>query len=295
MPQVEGWITEIYVHSGDPVAAGAHLVQIDPAKQQATVKSQQSARAAQEANVEYAREQFNRTSGLYKAGVVSKQDMDQAKSALDAAEAQLQALDAQLREQQVQLHYYTVNATRAGIVGDIPVRVGDRVTTTTTLTTIDEPGGLEAYIYVPIERSPQLKRGMLAQIVDSEGHVLSDSHVAFISPRVDDTTQTVLVKASVANRNDRLRNAQFIRARMIWGTHPTPVAPVLAVSRLGGQYFAFIAEAAGNGFVARQRPLHIGQMVGNDYSVLEGLKPGDRIIVSGTQFLVDGMPVVPQS
>ncbi|HEX6803689.1 MAG TPA: efflux RND transporter periplasmic adaptor subunit [Terriglobales bacterium] len=294
MPQVEGWITEIYVHSGEAVGEGARLMQIDPAKQQATVRSQQSARAAQEASVTYAREQYQRTNGLYRAGVVSKQDLDQAKSALDASEAQLQALDAQLREQQVQLHYYTVNATRGGIVGDVPVRVGDRVTTTTTLTTIDEPGSLEAYIYVPIERSGQLKKSMLAQIVDGEGQVIADSRVTFISPRVDDTTQTVLVKAAIANRNDRLRNAQFIRARIIWGTRPMPVAPVLAVSRLGGQYFAFIAEPAGNGYVARQKPLRIGQMVGNDYAVLDGIKPGDRIIVSGTQFLVDGMPVIPQ-
>jgi multidrug efflux pump subunit AcrA (membrane-fusion protein) len=74
-----------------------------------------------------------------------------------------------------------------------------------------------------------------------------------------------------------------------------PVAPVLAVSRLGGQYFAFVAEAANGGFVARQKALKVRGIVGNDYAVLDGIKPGDRIIVSGTQFLVDGMPVAPQS
>jgi RND family efflux transporter MFP subunit len=295
MPQVEGWVTDIYVHSGEAVVAGARLMQIDPAKQQATVTSQQHARAAQEANLVYAREQYQRASRLYNAGVVSKQELDQSKSALDAAEAQLRALDAQLREQQVQLHYYTVNAPRAGIVGDVPVRVGDRVTNSTVLTTVDKPGSLEAYIYVPVERSPQLKRDMLAQIVDEQDNVVADSHVTFISPRVDDTTQTVLVKSVIANKNDRLRTSQFTRARLTWGTHLMPVAPVLAVTRLGGQYFAFFAEPANGGFVARQKPLRIGQMVGNDYAVLDGIKPGDRIIVSGTQFLVDGAPVAPQS
>jgi len=296
MSQVEGWVTDIYVHSGERVEAGTPMMQIDPTKQQATVTSQQSARAAQEANVVYAREQYKRASGLYNAGVVSKQEMDQAKSALDAAEAQLQALDAQLREQQVQLHYYTVNATRSGIVGDIPVHVGDRVTTSTLLTTVDKPGSLEAYVYVPVERSVQLKRGMLVQMVDSESNVLADSRVTFISPQVDSTTQTVLVKSLIANNNDKLRNSQFIRARVIWGTHEQPVVPVLAVSRLGGQYFVFIAEPGANGsYVARQRPLQVGQMIGNDYAVPSGIKPGDRIIVSGTQFLVDGTPVHPQS
>ena len=91
------------------------------------------------------------------AGVVSKQELDQAKSALDAAKAQVQALEANVREQQVQLHYYQVIAPRAGIVGDIPVHVGDRVTTTTVSPRWIKPGTLEAYVYVPIERAPQLK------------------------------------------------------------------------------------------------------------------------------------------
>lgn len=295
MPQVEGVITQIFVHSGDKLQAGAPLMQIDPAKQQATVTSQQSAHAAQEANVKWAQQQYERASGLYASGVASKQELDQAKAALDAAQAQLQALDAQVREQQVQLHYFKVDAPRAGVVGDIPVHVGDRVTTTTVLTTVDKPGGLEAYIYVPIERTAQLRMNMLVEILDSDGQVVADSRISFISPQVDNTTQTVLVKSAIANRKARLRTSQFTRARVIWDSRPAPLVPVLAVSRIGDQYFAFIAEPQANGsFVAHQRPLKVGQMVGNDYAVLEGLKTGDRIIVSGTQFLVDGMPVQPQ-
>jgi len=295
MPQVEGQITEIRVHSGDHVAPGALLMQIDPSKQQATVNSQEHNRAAQEANLNWAQQQYDRISGLYAAGVVSRQDLDQAKSALDAAQAQLRSLDAQVNEQQVQLHYYRVTAPTNGIVGDIPVRVGDRVTTTTMLTTVDKPGSLEAYVYVPVERSSQLKPDMPVQIVDSAGTVIADSRVSFISPQVDNTTQTVLVKARIANHEDQLRNLQFIRARIVWGTHQGPVVPVLAVSRIGGQYFAFVADDQGGKMVAHQRLLRVGDMVGNDYVVLEGIRPGDKVIVSGTQFLVDGAPVMPQS
>jgi multidrug efflux pump subunit AcrA (membrane-fusion protein) len=56
-----------------------------------------------------------------------------------------------------------------------------------------------------------------------------------------------------------------------------------------------VAEDAGGTTVARQKPLRVGNMVGNSYAVLEGIKPGDKIIVSGTQFLTDGAPVAPQS
>jgi RND family efflux transporter MFP subunit len=296
MPQVEGIVTQIYVHSGDKVAGGAALMEIDPLKQQATVKSLESARAAQEAQLNWARQQYQRTQGLASAGVVSKQDLDQAKATLDAAQAQIDSLNAQVREQEVQLHYYKVVAPRGGIVGDIPVRVGDRVTTSTQVTTVDQPGSLEAYVYVPVERSSQLKMNAPVQILDSNGKVMAETRVSFVSPQVDNTTQTVLVKARIANGNDRLRQSQFIRARVIWGTHQNPEVPILAVSRLAGQYFAFVAEPQnGNSFVARQKPLQIGQTVGNDYEVLAGIKPGDKVIVSGTQFLLDGVPVIPQT
>jgi len=227
---------------------------------------------------------------------VSKQDLDQAKATLDAAQAQMDALDAQVKEQQVQLHYYKVTAPRAGIVGDVPVRVGDRVANTTQLTTVDQPGSLEAYVYVPIERSSQLKMGLPVQILDGTGKVVAYTHITFISPQVDNTTQTVLVKARIANSNEALRQSQFIRAHVVFGTHQNPQVPILAVSRLAGQFFAFVAEPQNGGkFVAHQKPLKIGQTVGNDYEVQEGIKPGDKVIISGTQFLMDGAPVIPQS
>jgi RND family efflux transporter MFP subunit len=296
MPQVDGQITQIFVHSGDKVSGNTPLMEIDPLKQQATVRSQESARAAQQATLSWTKQQYDRIKGLAAAGVVSKQDLDQAKSAMDAAQAQMDALDAQVREQEVQLHYYKVVAQRSGIVGDIPVRVGDRVTSTTQLTTVDQPGSLEAYVYIPVERSSQLKMNLPVQILDSDGKVLANTRVSFISPQVDNTTQTVLVKARIANGNDALRQSQFIRARLVWGTHLSPEVPILAVTRLAGQYFAFVAEPQNGGaFVAKQRPLTIGETVGNNYEVRNGIKPGDKVIVSGTQFLVDGMPVAPMT
>jgi len=295
MPQVEGIITQIFVHSGERVVSGAPMMQIDPAKQQATVKSQEDARTAQVAQVTWAQQNYNRVSGLASAGVVSKQDLDQARATLDQAQAQLHSLDAQVSEQQVQLHYYKVVAPRAGIVGDVPVRVGDRVVTTTMLTTVDRPGSLESYIYIPIEKSPQLKMDLPVQIVDGSGNLLATSRVTFISPQVDNSTQTVLAKATIANSNDSLRTAQFIRARVVWGSQEKPMVPVVAVSRIGGLYFAFVAEAdQKGGYVVHQKPLQIGQIVGNDYVVLDGVKPGDKVVVSGTQFLIDGVPVIPQ-
>jgi RND family efflux transporter MFP subunit len=292
MPQVEGQVTRIYVRAGDRVARGTPLVQIDPAKQQAALRSQEDTRAARVANLALARQQYQRTSALFAEGIASQADLDQAKAALDSAQAELRAVGAQVREQQEELRYYRVAAPTAGIVGDIPVRVGDRVTVSTLLTTVDRPGGLEAYVSIPVERAPELRMGMPVRILDGTGAVVADSRVTFISPQADPQTQTVLVKAAIESAGS-LRSAQFTRARVVWGTREGPVVPVLAVSRISGLYFAFVAEGKEASLVAKQRPLKVGEIVGNDYVVLEGIKPGDRVIVSGTQFLRDGAPVKP--
>ena len=293
MPQVEGQVTRIFVRSGARVSRGTPLLQIDPAKQQAAVRSQEDTRAARVAGLAYARQQYQRVAALHAEGIASQQDMDQAKAALDSAQAELQAVGAQVREQREELRYYRVTSPTDGIVGDIPVRVGDRVTVSTLLTTVDQAGGLEAYVSIPVERAPQLKMGMPVRIVDGTGAVVADSRIAFISPQTDRETQTVLVKAAIEDAGT-LRPAQFIRARVLWGTREGPVVPVLAVSRVSGLFFAFVAEGKEGSLVARQRPLKVGEIVGNDYVVLEGINPGDRVIVSGTQFLRDGAPVTPK-
>ena len=293
MPQVEGQVTRIFVTSGDRVARGTPLVQIDPAKQQATVRSQEDTRAAREASLALARQQYERASALHAEGIASQADLDQARAALESAQAELQAVGAQVREQQEELRYYRVEAPTSGIVGDIPVRVGDRVTVSTLLTTVDRAGGLEAYVSVPVERAPQLRMGMPVRILDGTGAVVAESRVTFISPQTDPQSQTVLVKAGIDDEGT-LRPAQFIRARMVWGTREGPLVPILAVSRMTGLYFAFVAEGKDGALVAKQRPIKVGEIVGNDYAVLEGIRPGDRVIVSGTQFLRDGAPVSPQ-
>jgi RND family efflux transporter MFP subunit len=294
-PQVEGSVTQIYVHSGERVRAGQPLMQIDPIKQEATVRNQQAATAAQEANLKYAQQQYDRDSQLAAAGVISRQQLDQSRASLDAAKAQLNALQAGVNEQEAQLHYYKVVAPMAGIVGDIPVRVGDRVTNTTMLTTVDKPGNLEAYVQVPIERARDLKMGKEVQILDDQGQSLATGKITFISPQVDSQTQTILVKATVPNDNGLLRTAQLVHARIIWGTHQGIEVPVLAVSRISGQFFVFVAGDKDGKSVAQQRQIKVGALDGNKYVVLDGLKPGDKVIVSDTQMLADGMPVNAQT
>ncbi len=196
--------------------------------------------------------------------------------------------------QEDQLAYYTIRAPFDGVVGDIPVHVGDYVTSSTMLTTVDRTGDLEAYIYLPTERSSEARIGLAVELSDTSGKLLEKSRIDFLSPQVDPTLQGILAKAPVHATPEIMRNAQLIKARVIWSTKQMVVIPVLAVTRQGGQSFVFVAKKGQDGhFVATQTPVILGDTVGNTYSITSGLSAGDQVIVSSTQFLVNGMPVSP--
>jgi RND family efflux transporter MFP subunit len=254
--------------------------------------------------VSFARQRQQRASALFAAGAISKQELEEAETVLKTAEASLNALQAQVQQEQVQLRYYTVAAPTAGIIGDVPVRVGSQVTPQTLLTTIDQNETLEVYVSVPVERAKELKIGLPIRILSSDGQQrLASSTISFISPHVDDQTQSVLVKGTVRNGDGALRGSQFVRANIVWKTTEGLVIPVTAVLRLNGQFFAFVAEdakdapsgAGGQALVARQRAIKVGSIVGDNYAVLDGIKPNERVVVSGAQKLADGAPIMPQA
>ncbi len=290
-PQVEGFVTRIAARSGDRVRAGAVLMDIDSGRQQAAVGTLEAQRAAREADQAYWKQQSARLGTLLQAGAVSQQEFDQAESQRRSAEAQLAAVDQQIREQRVELGYHRVVAPAAGVVGDIPVRVGDRVTTSTVLTTVDDNQGLEVYIQVPVQQAPDLSVGLPVRLVDDRGATLSETKITFVAPSVDPATQSVLAKAALERSGD-LRNDQYVRARIVWREAAALTAPLVSMTRINGRYFAFVAEGSGDKTVARQRAVEVGELAGNDYVVLKGLAAGDRLIVSGVQKIGDGAPVV---
>jgi RND family efflux transporter MFP subunit len=294
-PQVDGSLTRILVKSGDHVNAGQVLMTIDPLKQQATVDQQRSTEAQKKATLDYNQHEVERQRQLFESGVSSRRDYELAVQAYENSKADWEASTAARVTQQRQLAYYNLTAPFPGVVGDIPVHVGDYVAPQTLLTTVDENAELEAYIYIPTESAPEIRMGLPVQIVTSSGELIESTKINFISQQVDNALQGILVKAPVHTPLDRFRNAQLVKARVVWSTAPTPTVPVLAVTRIGGQSFVYVAAAADKGTVAKQHAVTLGDTIGNNYAVIGGLKPGDKVIVSGIQFLIDGTPVQPIS
>jgi RND family efflux transporter MFP subunit len=292
-PQVDGNLTRILVKSGDQVKAGQVLMQIDPLKQVATVQAQQGTEQQQKAVYDYNQADLARQQQLYQAGIISKQAYDQAVQSFQNSKAAYDSAGAQTHTQREQLAYYDIRAPFAGIVGDIPVHQGDYVSSTTMLTTVDENADLEAYIYIPTERASEVKIGLAVDLTDESGAVLAHSNLYFVSPEVDNGLQGILAKAPIPKSSQRLRNGQIVNARVIWKTAQTATIPILAVTRIGGQSFVYVAAPRGGGFAAHQVLVTLSEPVGNVYPVLTGLRPGDKVILSGIQFLQEGVPVMP--
>lgn len=296
-PQVMGMLTQIHVHSGDLVKAGEVLMVIDSRQQQATVDQMRATERQKKALYDFNTVELGRQQKLFEAGVTSHDAFDTEQQAYQNAKADYESAVEARKTQEQLLDYYTIKAPFDGVAGDVPVHVGDFVAPMNSppsiLTTVDENKDLEAYIYIPTERSSEVKMGQEVDLTDNSGNVLEKTKVDFISQEVDPTLQGILVKAPVHSGAEILRTAQLVKARVVWSTKPMAVVPVLAVTRQGGLPFVYVMQQQNGHFTAIQKAVTLGDTVGNQYSISSGLSAGDKVIVSGTQFLVNGMPVIP--
>jgi multidrug efflux pump subunit AcrA (membrane-fusion protein) len=286
--------------------------QADLENARATLVSNQADRRAKVSALTFQQQRYDRYSALRKEGAISQQDLDQYRNNLDTARADLVALDARIKaqrasvvkseralqqsqaqaqEQKVQLQYYGVTAPFAGTVGDIPVKVGDYVTSSTQLTTVTQNQPLEVNLSVAAEKAPELRQGLLVKLLDPQGQSLGKGRVFFVAPNINNQTQSILVKALFDNPKDRLRADQLVQASVIWNSRPGVLVPTASISRVAGQDFVFVAQGESSKLIARQKPIKLGNIQGNSYQVLEGLKPGEKIVVSGILKLSDGVQI----
>lgn len=338
-PEVQGRVVAVYVNPGERVERGTPVVQLQPDRSEAELRSAnadvnvaRAGRSTAEArlraaeadrerarsNVELQNADYERTRSLVAEGAESEQELDRARNARDAAiatfnaaEEDVQAAVAALRESDAtiaraqadatatreDLQYRRVVAPIAGVVGDVPIKVGDYVQPGDTLTSIIQNQTLDLNISIPIERAPDLRLGLPVELVDGNGETLITGQISFISPQVDNAAQAVLAKASFIS-NGELRDGQFVRARVIWNSGDGVLIPTSAVTRIAGQTFVFVAkpnEEAGEGQpqqVASQRLVELGAIQGNSYQVISGLKPGEQLITAGILNLTDGAPIM---
>lgn len=295
-------------------AAVAESAQANIANARAALKALEAQRLAKLTEVQYAQQEYDRFALLAEAGAVSLQMRDQYAQQVEVSRALLHAMDEQIRAQQAtitqaeqawqqaqaqtqaqqsQLAYFRITAPFTGVVGDIPVKVGELVSPGTELIGLAKNDALEVNFSVPAERAALLQPGSPVELVDGQGQLLGTSQVSFIAPNADPATQLVLVKALLPNRDGKLRADQFVQARITWSQRQGARVPASAVTHLGSESFVFVTEAGEGGMVARQRSVQLGEIEDNQYQVIEGLQPGEVVITTGVLMLRDGAPVSP--
>jgi multidrug efflux pump subunit AcrA (membrane-fusion protein) len=180
----------------------------------------------------------------------------------------------------------------SGIIDEISVNSGEFITKGQILTSIVNNQTLNLNISVPIDNSSQLKIGLPVEIIDSSGNAILKSKINFIAPKVD--RQGIIAKSIFHNKGN-FRTNQLVASKIIWSQKPAILIPTKSVSRIGGKSLVFIVkqhqENNDSTFVAELRLIELGNIQGEQYQVISGLKAGEQIIVSNIINLSDGISI----
>jgi RND family efflux transporter MFP subunit len=284
---------------------------------QAQLKAVEADLVSAAAEVALQNQQFQRISSLVSQGALAKQQLDQVKrdrdralAAKSAVEEKIRAARATIDQQNAALSSAQANATMIneelketrvlapipGVVGDVTVKVGDYVKTDQTLTTIIQNQSLNVSLKIPTERSSQLRVGLPVELRGfTDTNLLATGRISFVSPQVNPQEQLVQAKANFPNPEGNLRDAQKVRAKVIWRKKPGVLIPNTAVSYLAGKPFVYVAQNQETSqLIARQKTVKLGEINGNNRQVIEGLQAGEKVIISGLLNLKDGAPIIPE-
>lgn len=333
--EVDSAKSEVDIQRANVSNAEAELkgMEAEVASAEALVEESKADLQQQEVELDSAKTNLERTKFLAKEGAQSQQTLDDRTKDLDTAKAQTDALKAAVNSSEKalsaakervvsarsaisgqkaalkqsetrvniandNLEFNRIVAPIDGIVGNIDSKVGDYIEAGDQLTSITKDDALQLTLSVPLKQASELKIGIPVEVIDSQGKAIAEGDVSFISPRVDLSSQAVLMKASF-NNDGRLKDDSLARARIIWSEQAGVLIPTEAVSRIAGKSFVFVAaekeqEDGSSSLVALQKPVNLGAIQGQSYQVISGLEPGDRLITAGILNLVDGMPINPE-
>lgn len=302
-PQVGGIIIKRNFIEGDKVSKGASLYQIDPAPLQAQLDSAKGALAKALATANNVRLTLNRQSALLKSNYVSRQDYDTTRSQLNEAQANVAVAKADLEQATINLRYANVTSPIDGISGKSSVTVGALVTANqqNALVTVQR---LDP-IYVDLTQSVQdflrLKEekanGKIAQqqgkipvelMLENGKPYRHTGTLEFADPAVDETTGSVTLRAVFPNPEGEILPGMYVTASLDEGSQQN----VLMVPQQGvthnaqGKATVLLLDQEN---VVQLREINAVKAVGNQWLVTAGLRPGDRVIVSGLQRIRPGV------
>jgi membrane fusion protein (multidrug efflux system) len=297
-PQVSGYITGIHFTEGERVTKGQKLYSIDQQQSEAAYQQAQAGLAVQEANLERAKKDVERYRELDKQDAIAKQQVDYAEATYAAAQKQVDAAKASVRAVQTNVRYTSITAPFDGTIGISAVRLGASVTPgQTLLNTISSDDPIAVDITVDqndifrftelLARSGSVKNDSTFTL-DFKGKIYPyPGKISIIDRAVDAQTGTIKMRLTFPNPQHTLRPGMSGGLRVLSRVNQTLTVPYKAVNEQLGEFFVYVADSA----KATQRKVVLGNQIGKNVIIKDGLSAGDIVIIEGVQNLREGTPI----
>jgi RND family efflux transporter MFP subunit len=316
-PKVQGYLLSQNYVNGSVVTKGKLLFQIDPRPFQAALDQAKADVERAASSVSQASNNVQRDTPLAAQSAIPQKQLDDDMSNVTSAKAQLAAVKAAQEQAELNLGWTKVYSPVAGIAGVANSQVGDLVGTTTKMTTVSQMDPIWAYFNISeslyLSFAPQiskvLTRGPISSPIPVEYLQANDvpypskGKIIFVNREITAGTGTIQLAAAFPNKDAILRPGGFGRVRVQTTTAKDALlVPQAAVIEVQSQYQVIVV---GSDNKATIRPVKMGDRVGTDWIVAQGLKAGEQVVVEGIQkvqtlaaqapqLLKDGIPVSPK-
>ncbi len=302
--RVEAFVEKIVFTEGTEVKEGDPLIKLDDKPYQERLASAKGVLAEAKAALNKYEKDVARLRPLAEKRAVPQQDLDNAVASVDVGKAGLLSAEAKVQAALLDLGYCDIRAPVTGLIGAKQVSSGELVgkgqpTLLATISTLDPIWfycNVSEVDYLKAEAETQRTGKKVEDLPVSLVLASGQSHpekgkFVFIDRAVDPKTGTLKVRAQFANPSKVLRPGMFGRINVDLGNRPDSLlVPERGVVELQGKNFVWVI---GSDNKASQRPVKVGEQVGESMLILEGLKPGERIVVEGLQKVREGAPVQP--
>jgi membrane fusion protein (multidrug efflux system) len=304
--RVSGFLEKRVYTEGSMVKEGQVLFLMDHKPFKVQVDAQEAVLARQQAGLEVARADLERTKPLAAKEALSQKDLDDANGAYLQSAAAVEEAKAELETAKLNLSYCTIRSPVTGITGAAQQQDGTYISAENSLLTTV---AVLSPIWVNFSVSEnellafreQVEQGRLrtpkdrlftVEVLLVDGTLFPHTgRITFAAPSYNAQTGTFLLRASVDNPDGVLRPNAYVRVRLTGAVRPNSIlVPQRAVLEGSEGHFVWVVDKEGR---ARPRPVEVGRWYGgDDWIVSEGLQPGDQVIVDGSMALHAGTPVV---